>query len=159
MARRLLDGRIVCVGTGVADVTLTIAQVLEPPQHGSPDETFWQWRALPAPSIMRWLGSGCVLSDGRFAIFGWSNNENYDNFATCESLTLDASGDHWDPLPPMLEGRVNFVCEAISGCVIVAGGCASVTAEVYEEALGRWWRLPCDAPHDFQLQGSGSAVM
>jgi hypothetical protein len=37
----------------------------------------------------------------------------------------------------MHEARWCFACAAIGGCVIVAGGHASVIVEVYEEALGR----------------------
>ena len=47
-----------------------MAQVLEPPQHGSQNGASWQWRALPGTSVLRHYGSrGCVLSDGRFAVF------------------------------------------------------------------------------------------
>jgi hypothetical protein len=37
----------------------------------------------------------------------------------------------------MHEERHAFACAAIGGCVIVAGGDGLITAEVYEEALGR----------------------
>jgi hypothetical protein len=42
-------------------------------------------------------------------------------------LTLDGDIDRRDPLPPMHEARDVFACEAIGGCVIVAGGRASIT--------------------------------
>ena len=68
--------------------------------------------------------------------------------ASCEVLTLDGD-ERWEPLPPMHEARSDFLCTAVGGCVVVAGGFRSTAAvEVYEEALGRWRRLPCDLPHD-----------
>jgi hypothetical protein len=79
--------------------------------------------------------------------------------SSCEALTLDADGERWDALPSMHEARRGFVCAAIGGCVIVAGGGDSITAEVYEEGLGRWRRLPCSLPFDTELFESGSAVM
>jgi hypothetical protein len=72
---------------------------------------------------------------------------------------MDANGERWEPLPPMHEARMDFACAAIGGCVIVAGGVGSITAEGYEEALGRWRRLPCNLPHDSQLFFMGSASM
>jgi hypothetical protein len=48
----------------------------------------------------------------------------------------------------MLEMRCESTCAAVGGCVIVAGGSDSTAAvDVYEEALGRWRRLPCNLPH------------
>jgi hypothetical protein len=154
-AARLPDGRIVCVGRNFNNSWQGTAQVLEPPppEHGSPSEASWQWRYLPGMSVGRCGGGGCVLSDGRFAVFGGSG-------ASCEALTLDGDIERWDPLPPMHEARRRFfACAAIGGCVIAAGGYGSITAEVYEEALGRWRRLPCNLPHAGQLYAMGSAVM
>jgi hypothetical protein len=79
--------------------------------------------------------------------------------SSCEALTLDADGEHWDVLPSMHEARCGFACAAIGECVIVAGGRGSITAEVYEEGLGRWRRLPCNLPFDTDLFCAGSAVM
>jgi hypothetical protein len=59
----------------------------------------------------------------------------------------------------MHEARKGFACAAIGGCVIIAGGVGSNTVEVYEEALGRWRRLPCSLPHDGGLCWMGSALM
>ena len=59
----------------------------------------------------------------------------------------------------MHEGRVHSACGAIGGCVIVADGESSITAEVYEEALGRWRRLPCSLPHNAGFMWMGSALM
>jgi hypothetical protein len=95
----------------------------------------------------------CVLSDGRFAVFGGMTN-TYTSTASCEVLTLDGD-ERWEPLlPPMHQARHGFACTAVGGCVIVAGGKIAISddglqsVEVYEEALGRWRRLPCSLPHD-----------
>jgi hypothetical protein len=160
-AARLADGRIVCVGkNGNASLQGT-AQILEPPPpaHGSPSEASWQWRYLPGMSFGREFVGSCVLSDGRFAVFGGATGNTYTPTASCEVLTLDGDIARWDPLPPMHEARHAFACAAIGGCVIVAGGRNSITAEVYEEALGRWRRLPCSIPHDARLYLMGSALM
>jgi hypothetical protein len=75
-------------------------------------------------------------------------------------LSLDRDGERWEPLPQMHDARHGPACAAIGGCVIVAGGDGLVTAEVYEEALGRWRRLPCDLPYDTELSCMhGSASM
>jgi hypothetical protein len=139
-AARLADGRIVCVGKCANSLQGT-AQLLEPPppELGSPSEASWQWRYLPGICVGREYGGGCVLSDGRFAVFG-GTDYNSTTTASCEVLTLDAEIERWDPLQPMHEARQGFACAAIGGCVIVAGGQRSRSAEVYEEALGRWRR-------------------
>jgi len=100
------------------------------------------------------------LSDGRFAVFGGMDASKAIS-SSCEALTLDADGERWDLLPSMHEARHGFACAAIGGggCVIVAGGAGSITAEVYEEGLGRWRRLPCSLPFDTELYSAGSAVM
>ena len=100
-----------------------------------------------------------MLSDSRFAVFGGYTGNSAMVTASCEVLTLDGAIERWDPLPPMQEAREGFACAAIGGCVIVAGGEDSITVEVYEEALGRWRRLPCNLPHDGQLRRMGSALM
>jgi hypothetical protein len=149
-AARLADGRIVCMGWNGNTSLLGSALVLgppPPPDHGSPSEASWQWRYLPSMSDGRAYGRGCVLSDGRFAVFGGCTGNSFTPTASCEMLTLEAGVERWDPLPPMHESRRRFACAAIGGCVIVAGGNGSITAEVYEEALGRWRRLPCSLPH------------
>jgi hypothetical protein len=158
VAGRLPDGRIVCAGASRQLTAQGTAQVMEPPPHGSPSEASWRWRSLPNTSAVRFSGGGCVLSDGRFAVFGGVDTSNAIS-SSCEALTLDADGERWDALPSMHEARCWFVCAAIGGCVIVAGGVGSITAEVYEEGLGRWRRLPCSLPFDTELYGAGSAVM
>jgi hypothetical protein len=168
-AARLPDGRIVCVGKNENNSLLGTAQVLEPPppppppEHGSPAAASCQWRYLPGMSVGHAFGGGCVLSDGRFAVFGGCADNSFTPAASCEVLTLDtelyAHIERWDPLPPTHEARKGFACAAIGGCVIVAGGFGSRTAEVYEEALRRWRRLPCSLPFDTELCRMGSALM
>jgi hypothetical protein len=160
-AARLADRRIVCVSNILDGSLQGTAQILEPPppEHGSPSEASWQWRYLPGMSVGRAGGRGCVLGDGRFAVFGGGIDNSYTPTASCEVLTLDGDIERWDPLPPIHEARKSFACAAIGGCVIVAGGYGSITAEVYEEALGRWRRLPCNLPFDNMLSYMGSASM
>jgi hypothetical protein len=163
-AARLPDGRIICVGRNYDQpgVVQGLAQVLEPPpppEHASPSEGSWQWRYLPGMIVGRAYGGGCVLSDGRFAVFGGCTDVGFKPTASCEVLTLDGDIERWDPLPSMHEAREGFACAAIGGCVIVAGGERSITAEVYEEALGRWRRLPCSLPPDAGIYMTGSVVM
>ena len=155
-AGRLPDGRVLCVITThlIAEEDLYLhkmAQVLEPPQHGSPVGASWQWRALPRTSEGRVISSGCVLSDGRFAVFGGLDGRDKP-CSSFEALTLSTGYPRWDVLPPMHEPRCNFVCAAIGGCVIVTGD--EVTAEVYEEGLGLWRQLPCSLPHTSEPSAS-----
>ena len=56
-------------------------------------------------------------------------------------------------------GLVLRASAAVGGCVVVAGGDGGGTADVYEEALGRWRRLPCSLPHDAGFIFMGSALM
>jgi hypothetical protein len=135
-------------------------EVLEPPEQGSLDDG-WQWRELPHMNGQRSRAAGCVLSDGRFAVFG-GKDINTVAVASCEVLILDGA-ERWEPLPPMREVRQGHTCAAVGGCVFVAGGYMSTAAvEVYEEALGRWRRLPCDLPHEVDVGGlcwMGSALV
>jgi len=135
-----------------------MAQVLEPPPHGAPSEASWQWRALPGTSAIRAFGGGCVLSDGRFAVFG-GVDANGTTISSCEALTLDADGARWNVLSQMLEPRRGFACAAVGGCVIVAGGVDSNTVDVYEEGLKRWRRLPCSIPYGSRIYQMGSALI
>jgi len=159
VAGRLPDGRIVCAGTTRQSTAQGTAQVMEPPPHSSPSEASWQWRSLPNMSAVRWGGGGCVLSDGRFAVFGGMDASCNAISSSCEALTLDADGERWDVLSSMHEARHGCACAAMGGCVIVAGGVDSITAEVYEEGLGRWRQLPCSLPFDTELFRAGSAVI
>jgi hypothetical protein len=96
-SRRLLDGRIVCAG-GFGGESSS-AELWGPPEQGAADAP-WIWRELPAMSADRSCCSGCVMSDGRFAVLG--------GFTTsCEALAFDGDA-HWDPLPPMHETRAHF---------------------------------------------------
>jgi hypothetical protein len=171
-AARLSDGRVVCVGgTNHDDEAEGItAELLESPtEPGSPtSEASWQWRELPGmSSVARFGCSGCVLSDGRFAVFGGHNGTTPRIYtASCEVLTLDGD-EQWEQFPPMHEARSAFACAAFDGCVIVAGGdsydvSGSMellrTVEVYEEALQRWRRLPCSLPLDAPNARMGSVA-
>ena len=99
-----------------------------------------------------------MLSDGRFAVFGGLDVDTALP-SSCEALTLDADGERWDALPPMHEGRCAFACAAVGRCVIVAGGFGSMAAEVYEEGLRRWRRLPCSLSVRTELHWTGSALL
>jgi len=156
-AARLPDGRIVCAGgiTPASQLSSTVAEMLCPPVQGAMDAT-WTRRELPAMSVGRSGCRGCVLSDGRFAVLGGVSNSAY--MSSCEALSFGADG-HWTPLPPMHETRAHFACAAVAECIIVAGGWQRTSAEVYDELLGRWLRLPCDLPHNRCLCFMGSALM
>jgi hypothetical protein len=93
-------------------------------------------------SVARFDCSGCVMSDGRFAVLGGAYS-----ISSCEALTLGDHGAHWRPLPSMHDSRAGFACAAAAGCIIVAGGYNRQSAEVFDEVLGRWLRLPHDLPY------------
>jgi hypothetical protein len=155
-AARLPDGRIVCAGGSWVPATAT--EMWSPPVQGAMDAA-WTRRELPAMSARRQGCGGCVLSDGRFAVLGGClggiNNSAYTS--SCEALSFGAD-EHWTPLPPMHETRVYFACAAVAECIIVAGGWQRTSAEVYDEALGRWLRLPCNLPHNRSLNFIGSSL-
>jgi hypothetical protein len=152
-AAGLPDGRIACAG-GFARVFTT--EMWGPPLQDA-QHTAWTWKALPAMSAGRDSCSGCVLSDGRFAVIGGLTNSGVTS--SCEALSLGDDGD-WDTLPPMHYSRRAFVCVAVAGCIIVAGGAQhGRSAEVFDEALGRWLRLPCALPHAGGLFFMGNARM
>jgi hypothetical protein len=153
LAARLPDGRIVCSGNDISQQTV---KVLGPPDPGSPNGASWQWIDLPSTSVARRFCGGCVMSDGRFAVFGGLDGSDMRT-SSCEALTISGSDARWDPLRLMHQARAAPACAAIGGCVIVAGGVGSVTVEVYEEGLGRWRRLPCNLP-DSAGTWMGSAV-
>jgi hypothetical protein len=161
-AARLPDGRVVCVGKNAGDVEGITAEVLEelPDQGSLTSAAGWRWRELPGMSVPRYGCGGCVLSDGRFAVFGGMTEFDVStDTTTCKVLNLDGD-ERWEPLKPMHDARIGFACAAVGGCVVVAGGDGlGGTVEVYEEALGRWRRLPCSLPHDAGLDWMGSALM
>jgi hypothetical protein len=153
-AGRLPDGRVVCAG-GFRGGTLSSAEVWGPPAQGAADAA-WSWRALPAMSTARSGCCGCVMSDGRFAVFGG----NIDGpMSSCEALVVDDGDAHWVPLPPMHDSRSSATCGAVAGCPIVAGGLGLKSAELYDAELNRWLRLPCDLPYESGLRYMGSAVL
>jgi len=57
--------------------------------------------------------------------------------------------------------RAHFACAAMAECIIVVGGWypQRESAEVYDEVLGRWLRLPHDLPRDGGLHSMGSALL
>jgi len=97
------------------------------------------------------------LSDGRFVVLGGMNNSS-QMLSSCETLAVGHS-KHWEHLPPMHDARIGFACAAVAGCVIVAGGHGLKSAEVFDEVLDRWLRLPCDLPLDSQLHVMGGALL
>ena len=68
-------------------------------------------------------------------------------------------GEHWEHLPPMHDARIDFAGVAVAGCVIVVGGYGLKSAEVFDEVLDRWLRLPCDLPNYDELFDMGSALL
>jgi hypothetical protein len=59
----------------------------------------------------------------------------------------------------MHDARAHFACAAVAGCVIVVGGHGLKSAEVFDEVLDRWLRLPCDLPIDGEQYSMGSASL
>jgi len=152
-AARLLDGGIIWA-KGIGG--LSTVEMWAAPVQGAL-EAAWTWRGLPAMSVGRGGCSGCLLSDGRFAVLCGYSTGSYTS--SCEALTL-GDDEHWAPLPPMRDSREYFACAAVAGYVIVAGGFPQrKSAEAYDEVLGRWLRLPHDLPHDGGLHGMGSAYI
>jgi hypothetical protein len=103
-AARLPYGRVICAG-GIGRVQS--AEVWGPPGLGAQDAA-WTWNALPAMSRARYGCSGCVMSDGRFAVLGGiAVPSRHGPTSSCEALTFGAS-THWEPLPPMHDARTNL---------------------------------------------------
>jgi hypothetical protein len=105
------------------------------------------------------------MSDGRFAVLG-GMDASLEPLSSCEVLVV-GHDEHWEVLPPMHEARSCFACAAVAGCIIVAGGGGLTpngevllrSAEVFDEVLGRWLKLPCDLPYNGGLMGPGSALL
>jgi hypothetical protein len=155
-AGRLPDGRVVCAG-GLS--VASSAEVWGPSEQGAPDAP-WTWTELPAMSVPvpRHGCCGCVMSDGRFAVLGGFNNNNVPT-SSCEALVVGGDAN-WEALSPLQDARAHFTCGAVAGCVIVAGGAGLKSAEVYDEDLKRWLRLPCDLPSASSILAfMGSAVL
>jgi hypothetical protein len=98
-----------------------------------------------------------VWSDGRFVVLGGLSSSG-QALSSCEALAV-GDGEHWEHLPPMHDARIGLACAAVAGCIIVAGGEGLTSAEVFDEVLDRWLRLPCDLPIDDQLFAMGSALL
>jgi hypothetical protein len=157
VAARLPDGRIIFSSYDVWYHTHTV-QVLGPPNPGSPNAASWQWTDLPSMIVARYDSSACVMSDGRFAVFGGYSSTS--TLSSCEVLTLVGSDVRWNPLPSMHQARRGKpACAAIGGCVIVGSGVGSPTVEVYEEGLRQWRRLPCNLPDSAGKYWMGSASL
>ena len=109
-------------------------------------------------SVARRNCSGCVMSDGRFAVLA-GGGATAVGTSSCEALVIGDDDVHWEHLSPMHDSRSNFACAAVAGCVIVAGGVHRTSAEVYDEVRGRWLRLPFNLPHDGWLAFMGSALL
>jgi hypothetical protein len=150
---RLPDGRIVCAG-GIGGGSS--AEVWGPPEQGAQDAA-WTWTDMPTMSTARYGCGGCVLSDGRFAVLGGGGDFNDEPMSSCEALTFDDS-THWEPLPSMHDARMDFACATMAGRIFVAGGQDRQSAEVYDEVLGRWLRLPRDLPHVSRIGMSGALL-
>jgi hypothetical protein len=101
-AARLKDGRVVCAGGGGLHASSISAEVYGPPVQGAPGAP-WTWTELPAMSVGRHGCSGCVMSDGRFAVLGGVSNVG-DPMSSCEALVVGDDA-HWELLPPMHESR------------------------------------------------------
>jgi hypothetical protein len=152
-AARLPDGRVVCAG-GIMGASS--AEIWGPLEQGAQDAA-WSWTGLPAMSTARSGCCGCVMSDGRFAVLGGVASTSVGPMSSCEALILGDS-THWEPLPPMHDARIHFACAAMAGCIFVAGGRDRQSAEVFDEVLGRWLRLPRDLPHINQTGMSGALL-
>jgi hypothetical protein len=145
-AAKMADGRVVCAGGGGPGYSP--AEVFGPPLQGGADAA-WTCRALPDMSVGRYSCCGCVMSDGRFAVFGGGNDTGA--LSTCEELVFhgdnynNAADAHWEPLPPMHDARGWAACAVVAGCVIVVGEYGHKSCEVYHEARRRWLRLPYPA--------------
>jgi hypothetical protein len=105
------------------------------------------------------------MSDGRFAVLG-GMDASEEPLSSCEVLMV-GHDEHWEALPPMHEARSFFACAAVTKCIMVAGGYGRTpngavhlrSAEVFDEVLGRWLKLPCDLPYNGGLLGMGSALI
>ena len=149
-AARLKDGRVVCAG-GSRLAACSSAEVYGPDAQGAL-EASWTWTELPPMNAGHWGSCGCVLSDGRFAVIGIGG-------LTTLALTLGDDA-HWQSLAPMRENRQSFACAVVAGSIIVAGGYGRKSAELYDEVLNRWFRLPHDVPIDgAMLYAGGGALM
>jgi len=156
-AVQLPNGSIACAGGhGVLSTALSTVDMLEASVQGALEAAL-TWRELPTMSAGRSSCRGCVLSDGRFAVLGGYINNACTS--SCEALTVSGE-EHWAPRTPMHDSRAQFACAAVAKCIIVAGGYPQRTsAEVFDEVLGRWLRLPYVLPRNGKLHNMGSALL
>jgi len=113
-------------------------------KHSMDLDTAWTWTQLPAMSVARFSCCGCLMSDSRFTVLGGITSSG--DSSSCEALVV-TEGGHWVSHPPMHHARRSYVCAAVAGYIIVAGGHdTSGSAEVHDEVLNRWTRLPYDLP-------------
>ena len=156
-AARMPDGCVVCAGGfGDGGEAMQSIEVLEPLVQGLLDAA-WTWRGLPQLSVGRYGCMGCVRSDGRFAVLGGMNS-NDELLSSCEVLTI-GDDEQCEQMPPMHDARACFAGAAVARCIIVAGGYGLKSAEVFDEVLDQWLRLPYDLPLDGGLCGMGSALL
>ena len=69
--------------------------------------------------------------------------------------------EHWDPLPPMHHARSDLRAQRWPDALSLREGALQGTAstEVYDEALDRWTRLPCNLPTDLPSEGMGGVLI
>jgi hypothetical protein len=107
-AAGLPDGRIVFAGGWSAGSS---AEMWGAPVQGVPDAA-WARGQLPAMSVARHGCSGCVMSDGRFAVLG--GHTGGGDTSSCEALAIGDDDAHWEPLLPMHDPREDFACAAVA---------------------------------------------
>jgi hypothetical protein len=149
-AARLPDGRIACAG-GCHEMH----RVMRSAEVMAVDGT---WTKLPSMLAARAGCRGCVLSDGRFAVLGGRDNSE-PKLASCEVIAVGDVDATWKPMPPMYEARDWFACAAVAGCIIVAGGHEISSAELFDEGLNRWFRLPVALPTHYGLIHMGCVLL
>ena len=107
------------------------------------------WSALPPMAHARSAAAGCVLPSGRFAVLG-GGSADQDGEDRSDGEVYDPVRRVWEPLPAeMAVSRYGSFAAPVPGGLIVAGGNnddAIDSAELYEEASGRWFRLPHRKP-------------
>ena len=167
-AARLPDGSVVCAGGhDNMDIAMASAEVLRPPQQGKSDAA---WKELPSMLTVRAGCAGCVLSDGRFAVLGGS--DEYEYLHSCEAIAVGDVNEGWKEMPSMHSARAWFACAAVAGCIIVVGGTDIIvpgayansgdgtpSAEVFDEGLNQWFRLPYDLTGDYVDTTEGFVYM
>jgi len=134
-------GRHLNLRTGFALITLSSAEMWNPATSS--------WSALPPMAHARSAAAGCVLPSGRFAVLGGEGTDGEDR---SDGEVYDPVRRVWEPLPAeMAVSRYGSVAAPVPGGLIVAGGGkdnldAVDSAELYEEASGRWFALPHRKP-------------